>query len=135
MYCKALRYYSVLKRAEQNLYFEFDIGRTELELLTGLGSLILETGKVWHGREKIMRRALKPFKSAQFYAAMHTLVDRNLVVVKVHRKDKIESLTLSLEGLTIIERLDMKIQELVEQSEEKIKTDKTIHEIIKGTYN
>lgn len=135
MYCKALRYHSVIKRAEKDLYFEFNVSKVELELLTSLGMLILETGKIYHGREKIFRRALKPFKNRQFYAAMFAIVRKDLVIIRTQRKDKIESLTLSLEGLTILERFDMRINELFEASAEKDKQDKTIHEIIKGTYN
>lgn len=135
MYCRALKYHSVIKRAEKDLFFEFNVSKTEVELLTSLGMLILETGRIYHGREKIFRRAMKPVKSAQYYAAMYSIVNKNLVIIKVHRSDKIESLTLSIEGLTIIERFDMRVNELFEAAAAKDQGGKTIHEIIKGTYN
>ena len=135
MYVEALKYHSVVRRAQRDLYYEYGVTSIELELLTSLGMLIIERGKIWHGREKIMRRAFKPVKSAQFYAAMHAIVEKNLVTIKIYNKDKLEALTLSIEGLTIIERFDMRINELFKEAAAKDQSNKTIHEIIKGSYN
>lgn len=135
MYCIGLKYHSVIRRAQKDLYFEYNVSSIELELLTSLSMLILETGKIYHGREKIMRRALKPVKSAQFYAAMYSIVNKELVIIRTQRADKIESLTLSIEGLTILERFNLRIEELQEENERKNKQDKSINDIIKGTYN
>ena len=125
MYCIGLKYHSVIRRAQKDLYFEYNVSSIELELLTSLSMLILETGKIYHGREKIMRRALKPVKSAQFYAAMYSIVNKELVIIRTQRADKIESLTLSIEGLTILERFNLRIEELQEENERKNKQDKS----------
>lgn len=123
-----------MRRAGSEMQSTFQVSFIELELLSALSMLILIKGFEAHAIEFVMRKAMKPVKSAKFYAAVYALINKGYVYKTVGKTGG-ESIGLTSTGLMVVERFDMRISELIDDNENLIKTDKTLGEILEGKLN
>ena len=112
---------------ERDLYFMFGVSKIDLELLTSLGVLIINTGKDRHNKDKIFKNATPPKKIGQFLASFDSLINRGFID-KVKARNGHHYL-LTPDGLMILERFEMALSEI------NTKTDRSINDIITGALN
>lgn len=124
-----LRYTHNIRRVQRDMYYMFGVSKIDIELLTSLAILIIDTGKIQHAKETVMRKAMQPRRAAQFIASFHSLIDKGYIIQIKSKKGHAYKLDGS--GLMILERYDLQLTELAED----YIIDKSINDVLTGINN